>query len=204
MKIQGMNAGALMLLSLAALTGCMSLPAGLSTPTHFYRLETTSRSDGVTNNMAPSPARVLVKVQTTDSLRGRLLIVARSDYELSYQDTQRWAEPLSHGLSRLLAGALRPYYAAVENAPTSSGFSPDYRVEVTVDKLWGTAKGEVVFSARWIISDTHDTPLGFGHKELSQKGWDVGDYKDLAKRISRMSEEMGSAINESIAAAAKK
>jgi|GEM_PF-2125765 uncharacterized lipoprotein YmbA len=202
LELNILRAGVLLLL---VLTGCMSLPAGLSAPTHFYRLEVPSHpaSDSAASAQ-PSVARVLVKVQVTDSLLGRFMIVARSDYELHYQDTERWAEPISHGLSRLIAAELSPYYAAAESTPTSSGFSPDYRVEVTVDKLWGTAKGEVVLSAHWSVNDSRDNPIVFGRREITQKGWDTGDYKDLAVRISRMSADLSLAINDSLAEAAQK
>ena len=188
-----------LLLPILFLAGCVSLPASVSSPTHFYRLELPEAFSSVTQNPLVSPSKLLVKVRVSDALRSPMMILARSDYELVYEDTQRWAEPLGDGMTRLLAGELRPDFAEVEVTPVPSGYVCDYRVEVTIDKLWGTPKGEVALEARWSVDDSHDTPLILGSKAFSQKGWDVGDYKDFAKRVSNLTPQLAAAIRESVA-----
>jgi len=86
----------------------------------------------------------------------------------------------------------------VEAVPASVNFAPDYRVEIFVEKAWGTTKGEVVLAARWNISDSHGTIVATDAAVFSQKGWRESDFKGLAERLSRLGAELAKAIQKDL------
>jgi uncharacterized lipoprotein YmbA len=193
-----------LILTTLLLTGCFTPPMGAFLPTHYYRLDLPAPA--ATMSDAKSPDKLLIKVQTADSLRGPRIVMARSDYELFYEEEHRWSEPLSKGVSRLMAEQLSPFFAEVQSVPTPSGFAPTQRVEVTIEKLWGTPRGEIILEADWTITDAHDSPIAAGHQTFREKGWNTGNYQAFAERVSKLVGELSKAVRESLSTldAAKK
>jgi len=183
---------------LLALAGC--LPAGgPSAPTHFYRLEYASEPVKVTENeKTKDPSKVLVKVSANSALKGVRMAVAESAYELTYQEFERWAEPLSQSVQRLLVEGLRGSFAMVEGVPVLSGYDADYDVSVTLEKLWGTRRGEVVLAASWIVTDHTGHIVVTGRQEFRRGGWRTGDYRQFAERVSNTIPLLVQSIRESI------
>lgn len=187
------------------LAGCFTPPMGTSAPSHYYRLDLSQTaqqaSQSVVTAPTPSPTKLLVKVQLSEAIRGPRMVLAKSDYEISYLETHRWAEPLERAIGRVLVKELRPYYTAVDGIPLqAAGYSPTLRAEVLIEKLWGTGRGEIILESRWTISNDRDIPLVSGQKTFRQKGWSTGDYREFAEKVSRLIPELAKAINESISA----
>ena len=174
----------LFVLLAAGMTGCIGA-GGLVLPSHYYRLDLPATPSDVTAP-APSPAKVLLRVQLADALKGPKIVEAKSDYELAFMDSHRWGEPLGRGISRLVAAQLKPGFADVQATPIQAGFESDYRVDLTVEKLWGMPNGDIVLDARWMVTDAHEKPLTSGHYTIRQKGWDSGDYRAYAERVSKL------------------
>lgn len=178
------------------LVGCFT-PSGASAPVNFYRLDYPAVADAEGTLAVKVPAKILVKVSASPVLKGPRIIVMDGAYEVDYAESRRWAEPIPAAFTRIVVTGLRQSYATVEGVPTPASFRPDYRVNITVEKLWGTRGGQVVLQLSWQIADAQGAQVGQGHVELTTK-WNVGDYRQLAERLSGLMPQVLSALGASL------
>ncbi len=179
-----------------ALSGCLTPPMASSAPANFYRIEYVA--DKANEGLAPREQKVLLKVDTSAALRSPRMILARSDYQLAYQENYRWAEPLQRALGRELAAGLREYFLQVETPPLFGPYKPDVRINVSVEKLWASPNGEVVLSCHVSVLDEAGALLNSFSRSFTQNGWRNGNYEDFARRTSALLPELARAIAEAV------
>ena len=180
------------------LVGCFTPPGGSSAPVNFYRLDyaPAGSEDGPVG--VKNTNKILVKVSSSPLLKGPRMLQVSGDYEVNYAEGRRWAEPINAAFTRIIVMGLREDFATVEGVPVPNHFRPDYRISVTVDKLWGTSKGEIVMGVRWQIADARDNVLAESQKEIRKGGWRTGDYRQFAERVSGLMPDLVEAIKASL------
>jgi len=180
-----------------ALVGCIGAPGGPATPINFYRLEYTPKNDEA-DVAAKHEEKLLEKVTSAGILKTPRMLMAPSEYELDYAESKRWAEPLTAAFTRILVVGLRQDFGEVEGVPVNIGYHPDYRVNVMIEKLWGTAKGEILLSVSWQVTNAKDALVASGRKDIRRSGWRTGDYRQLAERVSSMTPELVEAVRDTL------
>lgn len=95
-------AGALLL----ALPGCSILPEPQTDPTRFFVL--TEPAPNATEATRPHALVIgLLPLEVPSYLAdSRAMAVLDAGHQVTYRDFDRWAEPLDHGMTRVLRGAL--------------------------------------------------------------------------------------------------
>ena len=182
-----------------SLTGCLTPPAAGSSNMRYYRLapgaSAPSTEEGVTKK---NSARILINVAVAPLLDNQRLVMSLSNFELRYQENERWMEPLSVAVGRVLEERLACTHPNAVAVPVPAGFNPDYRLNVTLEKLWGTEKGEVVVALRWILSDEKGLLAGQGRLEMKKSGWKTGDFRQLVERagdlLGSMADDLGKGL----------
>jgi uncharacterized protein len=144
--------GAMLFLTAVALTvaGC----AGVTDPTRYYVLSSTSAAPGAPTPAAVSSAGVGVGPVLVPGYLNRLQIVTRNaDDEVEISTYHRWAEPLEAGIAQVLANDLAMQIGSERIAvfPWRGRINQtlDYQVAVVVLRFEGSPGRQVTLDARW-------------------------------------------------------
>ena len=136
-------------IGLALLAGCSG-----SAPVHFYTLAQPAPA----TPPAPAPAvgrgpTIGIGPVTLPRYLERIHIVTRGDTEMEVSEYDRWAEPLSASVPRLLAADMATMLGTerIVMFPWFVDTTIDRQVIVDVLRFEGTIKGEVVLDARWRV-----------------------------------------------------
>ena len=151
----------ILLLSLALLVllcGC-----GRSTPTRYYLLE--SALGPVKADSLPSKTLRVAQVTVPDYLdRNSIVSRVNGQTELIVSQFHAWAEPVGHGVRRVVQEVLTaPMLAAGFNVLASGDDTrADYGLLVDVQRLDGNFDANAVLEARWTLKNRHDDVLARG------------------------------------------
>jgi uncharacterized protein len=166
--------------------GC-SLPTAQTDPTKFYVLAAPAAAPAPTAN---APAIRLRPVELASYLRGRPMIVRRSENEIEFRDFARWGEPLDQGIARVLGDGLiaRGAASAVQVGAIRPSESTDVRYELSLRVLAceGGAGGTVNFRAVWELASVGDNgaPVAHGDFHPLNLRWDGKHEASLASALS--------------------
>ncbi len=178
---------------LTLLTAC-----GRSTPTNYYLLESSLgpvQADGL-------PAKSLrVGQVTVPEYLDRNGIVSRVDgrTRLIIAEFHAWAEPLGHGVRRLVQETLTPPLLAggVNVLPSGDESSGDFTLLLDVQRLDGNFDDKAVLEARWSLRNRDDAILGRGiyaaEEMVGGKTYDV-----LVSAESRLVRRMAEYLSEKL------
>jgi uncharacterized protein len=178
------------------MTGCAA-----TEPEPTYYLLANSRS-GATRSHSPSAVNVYVRrIQMPAYIAKPGLITVRGGVEVSYADTDLWAEPLDQGFSRTVAEDLSHNSRVRAFGFIPAVVPPDhaYDVWIRLDRFEGTDNGRVILRARWWVS-TAGSPDSIGGRttEIRRTGWRPGDYAGLIRlfrsEIQELSRQIATAI----------
>jgi uncharacterized lipoprotein YmbA len=190
-----MNNSKWTVLALCALfSGCASIPMGRSAPVHYWRVDTPATIFSTSDIATKSTHAVLLKVSVSELLRSDRLAWMQSPNEVIYAESQRWAEPLRDGVSRVLRETLNEHYTRVEATPVTVVFKPDWRVDVLLEEAWPSRNGEVALVARWWISDADGKILKSNVGHFEQKGWLEGDWRGYVPRLGVLLTDLAKSI----------
>jgi uncharacterized lipoprotein YmbA len=195
---------AIIFLSLA-LAGCLG---GQSPPTNFYMLSALSPSPAGTSP-ASAEVHILIGLETVvvPEYLNRNEIVFNLDntiYQLA--EFNRWAEPLSENLTRVLeenlTNLLRGDSIAVILAAESS-IPLDYRLEVDVLRLDGNLGDRVTLVAQWALLETEEDDLILMRRLVYQEPCADETYTEMilaeSRTVEKLSRDMAVAIKEALA-----
>ncbi|WP_051564176.1 PqiC family protein [Desulfovermiculus halophilus] len=136
-----------LLVLLVSAVGCASSP-----PARFYLLNPAA------GGQEPHPEQqaaeqIGLQVQVPDYLDRPQIVVREGENRLSLSELDRWAEPLSRMITRVLSQELAAGPSPVRvNTPGSS--EDDMRIWVQILRLDGKPRGRVHLSADWRIAST--------------------------------------------------
>ena len=176
----------LSLLLLTLLSGCAR-----STPTRYYLLE--SALDPVKADTLPSKNLRVAQVTVPDYLdRNSIVSRVNGETELVVSQFHAWAEPVGHGVRRVVQEVLTPPLLAVGLNVLAPGDDTraDYVLLVDLQRLDGNFDSKAVLEARWTLKNRHDDVIARGiyadAEPVEGKTYDV-----LTAAESRMVRRMG-------------
>ena len=179
----------ILLLSLVLLTllsGCAR-----STPTRYYLLE--SALDPVKADTLPSKNLRVAQVTVPDYLdRNSIVSRVNGETELVVSQFHAWAEPVGHGVRRVVQEVLTPPLLAVGLNVLAPGDDTraDYVLLVDLQRLDGNFDSKAVLEAHWTLKNRHDDVIARGIyadvEPVEGKTYDV-----LTAAESRMVRRMG-------------
>lgn len=176
--------------ALAGLAGCFSL--GRDAPPLQHYVLSAART--VEAQAAPDAAGVTLGMRRLDLaayLATPMIVVRRGAHRIGTSEYHRWAEDLSHGISRAVASHLAGAapIRAVNVAPWPVRTRHDYLLQLNVARFEGiagaeptaaAATGAVHVAASWeLLRPADDAVLARGSTDFRQQAWRVGDYAAL-------------------------
>lgn len=132
----------LILLCIAS-AGCATSP-----PVRLYVLNPTSSKADTRNQ--DLPILVHLQIHVPDYLDRPQIVVRQGENRLSLAELDRWAEPLSRMLPRVLSQELANSTLPLQVAPSSSA-GTDYNIWIQILRLDGKPGGQVHLRALWRI-----------------------------------------------------
>lgn len=148
----------LSLVLLTLLSGCAR-----STPTRYYLLE--SALDPVKADTLPSKNLRVAQVTVPDYLdRNSIVSRVNGETELVVSQFHAWAEPVGHGVRRVVQEVLTPPLLAVGLNVLAPGDDTraDYVLLVDLQRLDGNFDSKAVLEARWTLKNRHDDVIARG------------------------------------------
>ena len=142
----------LSLVLLTLLSGCAR-----STPTRYYLLE--SALEPVKADTLPSKNLRVAQVTVPDYLdRNSIVSRVNGETELVVSQFHAWAEPVGHGVRRVVQEVLTPPLLAVGLNVLAPGDDTraDYVLLVDLQRLDGNFDSKAVLEARWTLKNRHD------------------------------------------------
>jgi uncharacterized lipoprotein YmbA len=175
-------------ISLALLAaGCGLLRPTPSTPTRFYVLDATATADGT-----PAERRLtlgLGPLSLPPYLERPEMVRRVSENQLTFDEFNRWGEPLKANLQRVLATNLDAL-VGVERLmpyPWYSNAPIDFSVAVAVLRFEPQPDGNVALDARWNINAKDGTVLLSRESHLNSPG---GSPAETAAAMSSLAADL--------------
>jgi hypothetical protein len=192
--------------ALIALTGC-----GTTRPSNFYQLDepAATRLSGLERGIAIGVGPVNVPPY----LDRPQIVVRGAGHKLELSEFNRWAEPLTDSISRVIIVSLSNKLEStrVYQIPRSNKTIPlEFRVEIDIARFDGMLGGNALLVARWTLYGQAETalvtkvsiisePLGAEGSESSKASGEVNFESLIAaqnRTLQRLSQEIVDAINE--------
>jgi len=185
-----------------ALAGCLGGP---SAPVNFYMLSPLSASQGGMSADAPEDRiRIgLANVVVAEYLNRSEIVVNLDNTVYRLAEFNRWAEPLSDNLTRVLAENLANLLRsnAIDVFLSSDSSIPiDYQLEVDVLRLDGNFGDRATLVAQWALLAAGENDLILMRRAEYQEPAVDDTYKGLVLAKSRTIEK----LSHDVAAAVKK
>jgi hypothetical protein len=185
-----------------ALAGCLGGP---SAPVNFYMLSPLSASQGGMSADAPEDRiRIgLANVVVAEYLNRSEIVVNLDNTVYRLAEFNRWAEPLSDNLTRVLAENLANLLRsnAIDVFLSSDSSIPiDYQLEVDVLRLDGNFGDRATLVAQWALLAAEENDLILMRRAEYREPAVDDTYKGLVLAKSRTIEK----LSHDVAAAVKK
>jgi uncharacterized lipoprotein YmbA len=183
----------LMLLTLA---GC-----GTSEPSRLYTLSGLPFTAASIQPASTSTLAIGIGPVTLPLYLDRPQIVRRtSPNRLEIAEFDRWAEPLSNTVPRILAEniGLLLLSEKVYVLPRRRRLPLDLTVEVDISRFEPMSDGTAVLAASWHIFAQSDAPVGNGSTEIRIEGANPENFETRVKLLSDALGQLSGSIAESI------
>ncbi len=184
-------------LALAAAGSVIVMLAGCAhtEPSRFYTLSSPAGQEQAGRQESGLTISVL-KVRVARYLDRDQIVTRPSESEVSVSEFDRWGEPLSEGISRVLAENLSRLLAA---GRVYSHMSPvprpvDFHVAVAVTALDAYPSGRVLLEAQWQVLSGDGKSLIAGRR--SSFGESFGGGGDVAAMVSAQSRAVAALSRE--------
>ena len=188
-----------------ALTGCLG---GQSPPTNFYMLSPLSPSKAETSS-ASTEARIHIGLETVvvaEYLNRSEIVVNLDNTIYQLADFNKWAEPLSDNLTRVLEENLTKLLQndSINVSLASESSIPfDYRLEVDVLRLDGNLGDQVTLVTQWALLEAEEDDLIWMRRSEYQEQAADNTYKELvlakSRTIEKLCRDMAVAIRKALA-----
>jgi uncharacterized lipoprotein YmbA len=180
-------------------SGC-SILAPLPNPNRFYTLAALPGTDerpvagaGTTMTYGLGPISLPLYLDRNE------IATRISPTEITYSDTDRWAEPLKGNVTRVLAQNLSMLTGAtVITFPWPLSPGVDYQIEITFLRFDREASGTTHLAARWTIRDARngtDVTTGETRSSITTEPSDTAaGVAALSRALNELSEEVAAAL----------
>jgi len=169
------------------LAGCSFLKPKAD-PTQFYVLRAQPAASGAAPSSAATPSEIRVGPgQIANYLGNSSIAIEKGPNRVEYLDLYRWAEPVSKGVSRVLAENL-----AQKSDPLKVTVHPNlplgdsgYTIRYAVERMEGTLTGPVTLEVSWRVVQRSDKTVIAGKR--SSYVVPGGSSKDVSAYVERLS-----------------
>jgi uncharacterized lipoprotein YmbA len=168
-----------------------------SSPSHFYTLNSIATGSGapvVDCSVVVGPVSIPASVD-----RPQFTLQAGAN-SIEIEEFNRWAEPLSGNIARVVAGDLRELLGTGQVATSGLvNFHPAYRVSIDIQKFESVRGKEVVDEATWVIRRMADGHSRAGNTLVREPA--QGDGFDAlaaahSRALAKMSGDIAAAIRK--------
>jgi uncharacterized protein len=173
------------------LAGCGLLRSPNTTPTTFYVLSSTAQT-GDARSGRPLTLGV-GPISMPPYLERPQLVKRVAPNELTFNEFDRWSEPLKENFTRVLGTDLDKlvHVERLIAYPWYSSTKMDYAIEINILRFEPQPDGEVVLDARWSIRGAQTSAFHNRELHLSRPG---GSASDVAAAMSSMTGELAQNI----------
>jgi len=178
------------------LAGC-----GTTEPSRFYLLSPGQFPDSAVKDINESLTLGIGPVDLPEYLDRPQIVTMKDPNSLVISDFDRWAEPLKHNITRVLADDLSTLLVTdqIFFFPWRGSAPVDYQITVDVIRFEKGNDGRVTLSARWSISNGYDNKMQLMKKSTIMKPVEeeIG-YDALVGVMSEALTDLGSEIAAAI------
>ena len=188
-----------------ALTGCLG---GTSPPTNFYMISPLSPPNSGTFP-ASATARIhigLEPVAVAEYLNRSEIVVNLDNTIYQLAEFNKWAEPLSDNLTRVLEENLTNLLQTDKinvSLASESSISFDYRLDVDVLRLDGNLGNQTTLVAQWALLEAEKDELKLIRRSEYKEQAADNTYKELvlakSRAIRRLSQDIAVAVKRELA-----
>ena len=200
-----MKAGAVALPALF-LAGCAALLPVVDDPTRFYVLEVPDYAPATEVALEDEVVVGIARVRMPRYLEESGIAVREDGTRIVYSQRDRWAEPLEHGLTRLITETLlaEPVVSRVFSLPAQRRPIPDYDLHVSVSRAEGVFSPQLgphaMFRANWELrAGVEAEVVAAGQVRADALPWNGQDFEALAGSLSVGVAELTRDVAEAIA-----
>ena len=166
-----------------------------SAPSRFYTLNSTTTADGSTTAnyaIAVGPVTVPAAVDRPQ------ITIRVGPNRVAVDEFNRWAEPLSQNIARVVAANLATMLGTprVASSPLAN-FNPDYRVAINIQQFESVPGGSVTVEALWVVLKPAGS-VSLSGQTVASEPVSGNDYDALAAAHSRALTKVSSDIAAAI------
>lgn len=173
---------------------------GISMPSSFYNLVSYDNSNvkiKTKKNIVINIEPIVVPAYLD---RPQIITLNSEDTEFNISETNRWVEPLSDSIQRVLAGDLYSYVSkSIIKTNAIKTARADYSVYVMVNKFDGRFGDKVALSVLWSILDKNGNVLIAKNSNFTTD-LTSSNYNDLVKGYSYLINQLAIEIGNKISA----
>jgi hypothetical protein len=186
--------------SVAGLCTIAAFAAGCATPpSHFYTLSPVAAPAGALVAKAPGRSVIVGPVSIPEIVDQPQIVVSTGPNQVSLDEFNRWASPLSNNISRVVVQDL----VAMLGTPRVSLFQQslnveaDYRVAIEVQSFESMPGEAATLDAAWVVRRARDGKAETGRTSVREPAAGAG-FDALAaahsRALARMSQDIADAI----------
>ena len=186
--------GFLLLSTFLVLSGCV----GRSAPqvNYFSLLTIEQLGDSKAIATYPEVKLGINPVTIPESLKRSQIATRQHGNQFEFSEFNRWAGVLERDLAAVVGDNLGVLLGIekVDYFPWMRHFSPNYRVEIDVQRLDGALGGEAVLNARWAIADATGKDFLAGGRDVFRRPLESSSYDALVKAESLLIAELSKKV----------
>ncbi len=167
------------LVALLSLQACIG--GGRSAPAQYQLLTARAERDATTalagKTLGVGPVRIAQFLQRPH------VVTHAGGTQLRFEENVRWAEPLDHGIQRVLLQNIAALTGAeTRNFPWRQNATPDYALRLDIVDLDKLANGESILEVSWILEDVKNARV---LKTQQERISSIRDYDDLLVQLAQ-------------------
>jgi uncharacterized lipoprotein YmbA len=176
------------------LVGCASQPPELTQ----YLL----RTDGADNSRQQThPAKIgLGRVHVATYIDQPGLVLETEDGQIQAARHHQWAEPLRISLRRFLGAEISAAVGQDLEVDMPTGGNWEYRIDITIDQLHGTADGNAVLMAYWVVTNLGEGGARSRHQFAATEALQRDGFDALAEAEKILLTRLANAVSDSLKA----
>jgi uncharacterized lipoprotein YmbA len=190
--------GCLLLSTILVLSGCV----GRSAPqvSYFSLLTIEQLGDLKVIAVHPKVKLGINPVTIPESLKQSQIVTRQHGNQFEFSEFNRWAGVLERDLAAVVGDNLGALLGIekVDYFPWMRHFTPNYRVEIDIQRLDGSLGGEAMLNARWAVADATGKELLVGNRSVFRQPLQGSGFAALVKAESLLVAELSKTLAEEI------
>ena len=178
-----------LLLAIVSFSGCINLEPQASSGRYYVLSSLDEPGEKEASEQQPLDGELIIgllPVVVPKYLDTTRIALRRDTHELSYTESDRWAEPLDLSIAQSLRYNLisDKDIREVNIFPWPEGNKPDYTLQVRVEHFEGTTDGIAILETHWTLYECDDGKLITEDKTRITRRWNTQSYANLVSALS--------------------